>query len=130
MPYQFSQSSLTKLAQVDHRMVQVVKLALRLSKHDFGIECGIRDLATQKVRLDSGASTTMNSRHLPNENGESEAVDIKVYVDGQITWDTKYYRKVAGAMFKAAFILQIPIEWGGHWQSIYDAGHFQLSREV
>jgi len=128
--HKFSQSSLNKLAQCDDDLQRVAHMALKYSKYDFGISEGIRTIERQKEMIDHGKSQTMNSRHLPNDYGVSEAIDIKIYRNGQITWDPKYFRKVAGAFFKAAFELGIPIEWGGHWESLFDGPHFQLSKKV
>ena len=104
-------------------------LALTITKYDFGIGCGKRTYDEQRENVASGASLTMESRHLPNAFGESEAVDILVYVNGKLTWEPKYYRKVAGAIFKAAFRLGIEIEWGGHWESLNDMPHYQLAKD-
>ena len=127
--YKFSNSSKKKLTECDDALVQVMTLALTLSKYDFGIGETLRSIKAQQENVASGASLTMESRHLPNAFGESEAADIKIYVNGIITWEPKYFRKVAGAVFKAAFILGIEIEWGGHWESLNDMPHFQLARK-
>lgn len=108
---------------------EVMKLALTMSKYDFGIDCGLRTLEEQRKLVISGASHTLKSYHLPDARGESQAVDIKVYVGGDVTWEAKYYRKVAGAIFKAAFILGIEVEWGGHWETLNDMPHFQRPRK-
>ena len=55
-------------------------------------------------------------------------LDIAVYVNGKITWDIKYYRKVAQAFFKAAIELNVQIEWGGLWETFIDGPHYQLAR--
>lgn len=125
--HRFSKKSLSHLAECEHDLERVVTLALKYSKYDFGITQALRTLEEQKENVKNGSSQTIKSRHLPNENGLSEAVDILIYVDGKHTYEQKYYRKVAGAFFKAAFELGIPIEWGGHWESIFDGPHFQLS---
>jgi peptidoglycan L-alanyl-D-glutamate endopeptidase CwlK len=124
--YKFSESSLTKLRSCDHELQQVMELAIKRSPYDFGISEGVRTLERQKKLLADGKSTTLKSRHLANEYGLSEACDIKIYVDGLLTWDMKYYRKVAQAVFSAAIELGIQIEWGGLWGSFIDGVHFQL----
>lgn len=129
--HKFGSSSNRKLANCDSALVQVLTLALTLSKYDFGITETIRSVEKQRENVASGVSLTMDSRHMPNEAGESEAADIAIYVNGAITWEPKYFRKVAGAIFKAAFILGIEIEWGGHWESLNDMPHYQLvNKEV
>lgn len=124
--HRFGKTSLKHLTECDERLERLAPLALKYSKYDFGITQALRTPEEQRENVKSGASQTMKSRHLPNKNGESEAIDIVIYVNGKQTWDHKYYRKVAGAFFKAAFELGIPIEWGGHFESFFDGVHYQL----
>lgn len=126
--HRFSHKSLDKLATCDERLERLAHLALKYSKYDFGITEGVRTIERQREVYNSGKSTTMNSRHLPNENGDSEALDILIYVNGSSTWKPEYYRKVAEAFYRAAFELSIPIEWGGHWESIFDGPHYELAK--
>ena len=74
------------------------------------------------------ATSTMNTRHNPanNECGMSCAIDFKVYVNGSITWDMKYFRKVIQAFFRAAIELGTQIESGGLWIKPLDGPHIQL----
>lgn len=125
--HRFSKSSLQRMEKLDPELRKVVKLALKYSKYDFGVAESLRTLERQKELVATGKSKTLKSRHLPNHEGKSEAVDLAVYVDGKLTYEKKYLRKVAGAMFKAAFELGVPIEWGGHWESFLDMPHFQKS---
>lgn len=124
--HRFSQSSLDRLDTIEPNLVEVFHLALKYSKYDFGITEGIRTEEKQRENIKKGVSTTMKSRHLPNENGLSEAGDIVIYKNGKPTYEPKLYRKVAEAFFKAAFELGTPIEWGGHWESMFDGPHYQL----
>ena len=125
--FKFSKSSLAKLDTMEPDLREVFKLALNYSKFDFGISEGIRDLDTQKKYLAAGKTTTLKSKHLPNSEGKSEAGDIFILdKNGSVTWEFKYYRKVAEAMFRAAFELNVPIAWGGHWYSFSDGPHFEL----
>lgn len=126
--HRFSQSSLDRLDTIEPKLVEVFHLALKYSKYDFGITEGIRTEEKQRENVKKGVSMTMKSRHLPNENGLSEAGDIVIYKNGKPTYEPKLYRKVAEAFFKAAFELGTPIEWGGHWESIFDGPHYQLAR--
>lgn len=125
--HRFGKRSNEVLLELEDDLQRVCLLALKYSKYDFGLTDGLRTEQEQRKNIAAGASQTMHSRHLPNKNGLSEAVDIIIYVNGKSTWDPKYYRKVASAFFKAAFELGVPIEWGGHWESIFDGPHYQLS---
>ncbi|CAM0104534.1 endolysin [Vibrio phage 340E47.2] len=127
--HRFSKSSLKRMESLDPELRKVVKLALKYSKYDFGVSESLRTLERQKELVASGKSKTMNSRHLPNAEGKSEAVDLAVYVGGKLTWEKKYLRKVSGAMFRAAFELGVPIEWGGHWETFLDMPHYNLHKK-
>lgn len=125
--HRFSKNSLKKLEKLHPDLRRVVKLALKYSKHDFGVSETLRTVEKQAELVEAGKSQTMKSRHLPNDEDYSEAVDLYGYVNGGISYQNKHMRKIAGAMFKAAFELGVPIEWGGHWESFLDMPHFQLA---
>lgn len=105
---------------------RVAVLALKYSKYDFGITCSLRTIEEQEQLVKDGKSQTMKSRHLPNEQGVSEAIDFAVYLNGSITWSIRYYRVVAQAFFRAAIELGVDIEWGGLWETFVDGPHVQL----
>jgi len=127
--WEFGHRSLAELEAVDERLQTVCFLALNYSPFDFGILCGIRTMEEQKKKVSAGFSTTLNSRHLANEMGVSEAVDFGVYVNGALTWDVGYYRKVNQAFVRAAIELGTQIECGALWRTFVDAGHVQLLEE-
>jgi peptidoglycan L-alanyl-D-glutamate endopeptidase CwlK len=102
--------------------VRVVKRAIEITEVDFTVIEGLRTRERQKELVASGASQTMNSRHLTGH-----AVDLAAWV-GEIRWDWPLYHKIAEAMKHAAAEDGIHIEWGGDWKSFRDGPHFQLSR--
>lgn len=124
--YKLSTKSKQRLVDVHPDMVKVVERALELSPYDFGISEGVRSLEKQKQYVAEGKSKTLNSKHLRQETGYSHAVDIAVYVKGQITWEVEYYRKVAQAFFTAAIELGVQIESGVLWSWV-DGPHFNLN---
>ena len=127
--FKFSEKSLSKLSTCDEDLYQVMLLAITYSPYDFGVTEGLRTAKRQSELFKEGRTTTLNSRHLSNKKGESDACDIIVYVDGKATWEIRYYRKVAAAVFKAAIDLGIQIEWGGLWEGFVDGPHFQIKRK-
>ena len=129
MSFKFGKSSEKKLVGVDEKLVRVVRKALTLTPYDIGITCGLRTLEEQREALNSGASTTMKSRHLPNSNSESEAIDFVLYINGSVVWDDSgAYRKVMQAFVTAAIEEGVQIELGGLWSSFIDSCHVQLKR--
>ena len=121
MPYKLGTRSLQNLSGVHPDMVAVVKRAIEISEQDFSVIEGIRNINRQRELVKSGASTTMNSRHLTGH-----AVDIAPY---PISWEWEYFYPIADAMKQAAEELDIDLEWGGDWKSFPDGPHYQLSRK-
>lgn len=124
--FQLGSGSLGKLKGVHPDLVKVVKRAIELSEIDFTVTCGLRTVAEQRKLLAKGASTTMNSRHIPGKDGLSKAVDLGALKNGALSWDWPLYHKLAAAMKAAAAELKIPLEWGGDWKTFKDGPHFQL----
>lgn len=121
MGYTLGSRSLSRLAGLHDDLFAVVERAIQITKVDFTVLEGLRSKSRQKELFDSGASTTMNSRHLTGH-----AVDLGAWVTGGVRWDWPLYHKIADAMKQAADELEIPIEWGGDWESFPDGPHFQL----
>ena len=121
MPYNLSNKSLAKLDGVHPDLVSVVKRAIQISEQDFSVGEGLRSLSRQRELVNTGKSTTMNSRHLTGH-----AVDLFPY---PLSWDWNYFYPIADAMKQAAKELDVDLEWGGDWKSFPDGPHFQLSWE-
>lgn len=151
MGFQLSKKSQTVLAGVHPDLQRVVKLAIAKTCIDFTVLEGMRSLERQKKLVASGASKTLDGRHLTGH-----AVDLGAFVDGELSWDWEHYYKIAEAMRDSAAELGIPMVWGGVWdkrlhtlsntkaavnayvasrrqagrKAFIDGPHFELSREV
>ena len=64
MAFKLSQRSMNNLEGVHEDLVRVVKRALEITEVDFMVLEGLRSVTRQAELVKSGASTTMNSRHL------------------------------------------------------------------
>jgi|TARA_Y100000052_G_scaffold25517_1_gene29126 peptidoglycan L-alanyl-D-glutamate endopeptidase CwlK len=120
MSFKLSQRSMDRLEGVHPDMVKCVTSAIEWSKVDFGVICGTRTKSQQAELVKSGASQTMNSKHLPQEvDGFSHAVDLMAYVnDGsgsRASWELNLYDDIADAMAKAAKTHNVAIKWGAAW---------------
>lgn len=125
--HRYSKSSLAKLALAHNDLERVMHLALKKSKYDIGISQTLRTVEEQKKLVAEGKSTTMKSMHLADKNGDALAVDYFGYdKNGKASWEKPVLRKIAGAIFEAAFELGVHIQWGGHWESFLDMPHIQL----
>jgi peptidoglycan L-alanyl-D-glutamate endopeptidase CwlK len=123
MAFKFSQKSLDRLKGVHPDLVRVIKRALSLSTVDFTVLEGLRTKERQKQLVASGASQTMNSRHITGH-----AVDIAPLDNGAVSWAWPLYNKLAPFVKEAAKLENVPIEWGGDWRSFKDGPHWQLPK--
>ena len=120
MAYKLGSRSLKNLSGVHPDLVAVVKRAIEITEQDFSVIEGVRTVKRQRELVKSGASQTMNSRHLTGH-----AVDIAPY---PLSWDCEYFYPIEDAMQQAARELGVALEWGGDWRSFKDGPHWQLSR--
>ena len=111
------------LVGVHPALVVVVRRAAELLTGDLGfiVTEGLRTRARQAQLLASGASRTMNSKHITGH-----AVDLAATVNGGVRWDWPLYSKLAGAMKQAAAEQGTTITWGGDWRSFKDGPHFEI----
>ena len=119
--YKLGPRSQSRLKGVHPDLVKVVERAIEITTVDFTVLEGLRDPARQKTLMESGASQTINSRHITGH-----AVDLGAYVGGSIRWDWPLYYQIADAMKAAAAELEIPLTWGGDWKTFPDGPHFEL----
>ena len=123
----YSQRSLTSLNGVHPDLRRVIDRALQDTPLDFAVIEGLRTRKRQEQLVASGASQTMNSRHLTGH-----AVDL-LPIDpttgrGEFAWPL--YDKLGPAVKAAAKKEGVPIVWGGDWTSFKDGPHFELDRRV
>lgn len=121
MAYSFGERSLSRLKGLHPDLRKVMDRAIATTDIDFTVLEGLRTLERQKQLVASGASKTLNSRHL-----DGHAVDIAPFLDGEIRWDWPLYRKLSVIVKQAAKDVNVPIEWGGDWIKFKDGPHWQL----
>ena len=109
------------LSGVHPDLVRVVERAIEVTPVDFQVYEGLRTRARQAKLVASGASQTMDSRHLPGNGGLGHAVDLVPLIDfdgdgkAELRWDWSLCYRVADAVRRASMELQVPIRWGGVW---------------
>lgn len=118
-----------RLRGVHPDLVKVVERAIQITTVDFTVLEGVRSPERQKKLVESGASQTMNSRHIPGADGYAKAVDLGAYVDDQVDWSWPLYFKIAAAMKEAAKQLGVDIVCGADWKKFPDGPHFELDRK-
>lgn len=102
--------SLNELKGVNDALVHVVRRAIEITPIDFAVTDGLRTLEEQKQYVASGASQTLESRHL-----SGHAVDLAPFVGNKVRWELDLLCKVAEAMRAAANECKVPLRWGGDW---------------
>jgi len=116
MAFSLSARSLDRLRGVHPKLQAVVRRAISLTKVDFGVIEGVRTLERQQELFESGASQTMKSQHLPDEDGYGRAVDLMAYINNRGCWELKVYDDIADAMKEAAKDAEVAVRWGCAWQ--------------
>ena len=114
---------MSRLEGINPDLIRVVSQAIKTTKVDFGVTCGMRTVEEQEKLVASGASQTMKSKHLGGR-----AVDLVAYVGSNITWQLNMYDDLADAMGDAACKLEVPIKWGAAW-TVGDIGDFTGTME-
>jgi peptidoglycan L-alanyl-D-glutamate endopeptidase CwlK len=113
--------SIARLQDVHPDLVRVVRRAAVMSSLDFTVLEGIRTLPRQKQLMAQGATRTLNSRHLTGH-----AVDLAPMIGGTVSWDWPLYDRLAKVVKAAADHEDVPITWGGDWESFKDGPHWEL----
>lgn len=125
MTHIFGLQSKAKLNTVHKSLQDLFYAAIGEAPYDFSITEGLRSLERQKQLFKDGKSKTMNSRHLTGN-----AVDVCIIIDGKASWDFDKYVELAEYIKKVAKAVNVPIVWGGDWQSFRDGPHYELDRKV
>ena len=97
---------------------------------------GVRTLERQKELVASGASKTLNSRHLAQSDGLAAAVDVAPRgLTATVVWqDSALFYYFGGYVMRTAEDHGIEIRWGGDWdgdhqvkdQTFNDLVHFEI----
>jgi peptidoglycan LD-endopeptidase CwlK len=104
----------------------VLDKALQDSPLDFVVIEGLRTKERQQQLFDSGASKTLDSRHITGH-----AVDLlPIGPNGKPAFDWPLYNQLGPAVKKAAADLGIELDWGGDWKTFKDGPHFELDRKA
>jgi peptidoglycan LD-endopeptidase CwlK len=114
MSFTLSARSRARLIGVHPRLIEVVENCIADTPVDFVVIEGVRTKERQAELVKSGASQTMNSRHLIGQDGYAHAVDLASWV-GEIRWDMGLYYQIAATVQKVSKYTGVPIRWGGCW---------------
>ena len=122
-PFRFSQRSEAHLDTVNRGLTAVARRALALTRVDFTIISGRRNMDQQRRLVRQGASRILHSRHL-----SGHALDLvpndPVTGKGQFSHDLVV--EVAVAFYEAGYQLNTAIRWGGMWADFEDILHMEI----
>lgn len=130
--FRLGATSLHRLQKVHPLLSACVVRAIQITSVDFTVFEGLRSLERQRELFDSGATKTLNSRHLVGK-----AVDLPAW-RGFPVWDVVAAQQVANAMMQAAKDCGVVLRWGGDWdmdgdqsdEKFRDLVHFELPTDV
>jgi peptidoglycan L-alanyl-D-glutamate endopeptidase CwlK len=126
MTRKFGSRSLKNMVGIHPDLRRVLDRALQDSPLDFSVIEGLRTLERQKQLVASGASQTLNSRHLTGH-----AVDLlPIGPNGKGAFDWPLYDQLGPSVKAAADAEGVVIVWGGDWKRFRDGPHFELDRRV
>jgi peptidoglycan L-alanyl-D-glutamate endopeptidase CwlK len=114
-----SERDIARLRGVHPNLVRVVARAA--SMFDFMVIEGLRTIEKQRLYVASGASHTLDSKHLTGR-----AVDLACLLDGQVCWKWPLYDRLNEVMQRCAALEGVHIVWGGSWTRLKDGVHFEL----
>lgn len=115
MAFALGRTSRKNLVGVANPIIMVCERAIVLSEVDFTIGEGLRTLERQKELVLSGASQTLDSKHLLQADGFGHAVDLWALVGAKVSWDWTLYFEIGKAMRTASIELGIPLVSGMVW---------------
>ena len=126
--YHFGEASKRRLLTCDERLVLIANDVIKFT--DFAVTCGHRTDEEQDELYAIGRTTP--GRIVTYKRGgesvhnidPSPAIDL---VPWPIDWsDHSRFIGLAGAIRYAAWLRDIRLEWGGHWQTFKDLPHYQI----
>ena len=118
--YMLGRRSRAELHEVHPQICSTVERAIKITPVDFSVHDGIRTHIEQKEYVAQGVSKTMNSYHLPQEDGYGHAVDLVPYINGKMRWEWDPIYKIAAAMHQAAEEEGILLRWGACWDRVFN----------
>ena|SRR3989304_144257 len=126
--------SLDRLNTCDNSLILLAIEAAKETPYEFIITCGMRTIAEQQKLFAQGRTTP--GKKVTNCDGvnkkskhnyaPSKAFDFAIKINGEISWDIKYYIEMAEHFKAVASKYEIKIEAGADWIKFKDYPHIQI----
>ena len=107
-------------------LIRVLDEAIK--HYDFSVIWGHRDRESQRRAYLEGNSQLDWPKSNHNKK-PSRAFDVVPYPGGFSNEDEEFY-VLATHILRAASVCGVPLTWGGHWRSLRDLAHFELSENL
>lgn len=105
-----SRRDVERLAGLHPMLAETVRVCYAASPLPLTVLEGVRTLDRQREYVRTGASRTLNSRHLTGH-----AVDLGVMDGNDVSWHWPLYYRLAIIMRQAAEVTGAVLIWGGVW---------------
>jgi len=142
LQFHFGNISKARLSTCHPDLQMILNKAIQISNVDFGIAEGHRSVKLQQQYFKEGKSKIDGITKLGKHNkAPSEAVDIYVWMNNAVSYDTESLSYLAGLIYAVGEMLfeqgvvTHHIRWGGNWdddgvilidQSFDDRPHIEL----
>lgn len=100
------------------KVTNLIGLA-RVEGFNLQVSQGLRTFAEQDALFLKRPKVT-NARGGASYHNYGLAVDLVFVIDGKISWNDTYYRKIG------AWAAEVGLEWGGNWRTFKDLPHVQI----
>lgn len=129
MTFKLGNSSRKNLQGVNQKLIEVIEMALCITKIDFGIpkDGGLRTAEQQNALFKAGKSQ-LDGYAKKSNHQTGNAFDVFAYIDGKASWDEQALTHIASSIMEAAEIIGVELTWGGSWKSFKDMPHFELKK--
>lgn len=108
--FAFGTHSLRELEGIDQQLIELSHMTLNYTPQDFIVFDGLRTQDEQRQLVASGASHTMNSKHLTGR-----AVDLVPWINGRARWELLPCIEIAKTVWCVAKLNNISLRWGAVW---------------
>ena len=125
--FRLSAASKRNRVGVDHRLIEIGDLAIKITRVDFGYPDtgGLRN-ATQQLFLYKSGKSGADGYKVISAHQRGKALDFFAYVDGKANYSHAALTAVASAHYESAMRLGYRIKWGGFFKSMIDMPHIEL----
>jgi peptidoglycan L-alanyl-D-glutamate endopeptidase CwlK len=110
LSYYLGNTSNESLQGINDALYHIPHRAIEITTQDFSVIDGLRTREEQRIMVDSGASKTMNSEHIPGR-----AIDLAPYLNGRNRWEWALIYPMAKAVRDAAIEQEVLLTWGAVW---------------